>query len=436
MAMRQLHALLEAHTGDSLSEADVQDLLLRTTEILGEPPRTVHGDGDSVFFRWYLEDGRTARSAPGHTVLDLTVPTRFGPHESVTLRESDSATFLHLEDRDFEWSEEIDDLPHQWSIEIGDPLVGTWTPGGREVLTWDDFSTAFSRTMAQMPTVLAVTPPGWRPEDVGLIWHTHASPHYQAVALYAEPEHTHVEGLLRSEDLESHTWSIPRAMLEQGAIDLTDVVAGLAGGAGLDTMGQLAAPGFLFVHSLPPAPEGGPDAFQPSHASTETRAGIPREELLDLIEEFEPTPPREHPRHESEQAPPAPATSPEDAADLLARFLLADDLGEAIAQASRERSDEEDDEAFELTAGLTGRGTPYRTKLDLVAPGTDPAATADYSRALVTALLRTTGGRVRQSTVSTTGTRSLTVEGPQRALRVTQVGGELTATFAEVDLLL
>lgn len=265
----------QALSGSELSRADVIGFLLDAADLLGGPPLQMLGPG--IRFRWY-RGPRVIEIAPARRPYSVRVSS-FDRHEVV-----DTMEYLAFE----YWEPGLMDTPYLWSALLAEAPNGWWSPGRPEVRSWSQFEATVGRLLDQLPGDLALTPQPWierlpavGPRDewsnLAYLWNVDSPSFTGGVSLTATPEGVEVYSALPDRDLRI---LVPREMLDAGEVSMTDVVAGLTGGAGMTALRFFDTEAFDFA---PETPREWEELDPLEEAATDTREGISPEALQALI---------------------------------------------------------------------------------------------------------------------------------------------------------
>lgn len=438
--------LIENSPDRPLTDQDAQEFLNSIATAVGGKPQMVYGGYTINTFRWILTGDRIAPSYDdATTTLDIAVNFSIRRGVSITVNQFYAQSLMNrLEYREFEYAEDMRALPYLWSVPLDEPLPGWWGFLPFEILTWQDFDEVIRNTFGNLPAALAVMPEAWRPEDVGMIWYVHGSPEYQALGIKATAGYVYVFAMLRQEEPQEVYWDFPRSMVEEGKINLTDAIAGLAGGGGLNLFGQLTAPGFSFCQWTPLAPQEGPHAFQPTHATPEPRPGLTDPELRKMLAEYKPEPPQQpKPITDEYAAEPLHAVmSPHNTAEFLLHCLS--EGTDAIMQRYNAQAIGEkrfDQQAYVLSNGMVMKKSTHTTSVHLTDTErpADSTYVARYRDELITALTdMSNGSLVLRSIVTSLDqlVRKTVFEGPENSIEIKIVRGSVRAHIGELFLLM
>ena len=256
-----------------LTEKDIHAVLLDTAKFLGEKPIEMYGPG--IRFRWLI----------GDRIIEMRVGMRGGQH-SLTVRSFDRKLIMDTYEYSSlnQWMPDLCPPLHLWSALLSPAPNGWWWPGYPVITTWDFFEITIGRMLQQLPTDIALTPPTWR---VGLayLWNIGAGPSgFGGVSVSGERD-----GIGIDIGAVGITLLIPRAHLDAGLMNMTDVIAGMAPGHLLSGVEHFGVEGF---DSCPVTP-----GYNDPQATGVPRPGITLDELRAIIAtEVQPATPSPLPR--------------------------------------------------------------------------------------------------------------------------------------------
>ena len=243
-----------------LTEKDIHAFLLDTAKFLGGKPIEMYGPG--IRFRWLI----------GNRIIEIRTGTR-GSRRTLTVRSFDRKLIMDTYEYSSlnQWMPDLCPPLHLWSALLGPaPKNGWWWPGYPVITTWDFFEITIGRMLQQLPTDIALTPPTWR---VGLayLWNIGAAPSgFGGVSVSGERD-----GIGIDIGAVGITLLIPRAHLDAGLVNMTDVIAGMAPGHLLSGVGHFGVEGF---DSCPVTP-----GYDNPQATGVPRPGITLDELRAII---------------------------------------------------------------------------------------------------------------------------------------------------------
>lgn len=270
---------VEALFGVELSQVDVHRFLEGAAEVLGSTPLQMIGPG--VGFRWFR----------GGRVVEVRSERRpLAQGYSVRVRSFDRREVVDgLERLAFErWDPRVGGLPYLWSVRLAQAPSGWWWPGNLEVRSWTQFAATIGPLLDRLPADLALTPPRWREalpalrswEERGrlaYLWSVSSRSAVGGVCVAASPEGIEISGELAGSAVDI---LVPRSLLDSGEVSMTDVLAGLTGGAGLTALSLFEVEGF---DVCPVTPTGWEGLDPVETAATEAREGIDLAVLNALI---------------------------------------------------------------------------------------------------------------------------------------------------------
>ena len=242
-----------------LTEKDIHAFLLDTAKFLGEKPIEMYGPG--IRFRWLI----------GDRIIEMRVGMRGGQH-SLTVRSFDRKLIMDTYEYSSlnQWMPDLCPPLHLWSALLSPAPNAWWWPGYPVITTWDFFEITIGRMLQQLPTDIALTPPTWR---VGLayLWNIGAAPSgFGGVSVSGERD-----GIGIYIGAVEITLLIPRAHLDAGLVNVTDVIAGMAPGHLLSGVEHFGVEGF---DSCPVTP-----GYDNPQATGVPRPGITLDELRAII---------------------------------------------------------------------------------------------------------------------------------------------------------
>ena len=256
-----------------LTEKDIHAFLLDTAKFLGGKPIEMYGPG--IRFRWLI----------GDRIIEMRVGMRGGQH-LFTVRSFDRKLIMDTYEYSSlnQWMPDLCPPLHLWSALLSPAPNAWWWPGYPVITTWDFFEITIGRMLQQLPTDIALTPPTWR---VGLayLWNIGAAPSgFGGVSVSGERD-----GIGIYIGAVEITLLIPRAHLDAGLVNVTDVIAGMAPGHLLSGVEHFGVEGF---DSCPVTP-----GYDDPQATGVPRPGITLDELRAIIAtEVPPTTPSPLPR--------------------------------------------------------------------------------------------------------------------------------------------
>jgi hypothetical protein len=169
-----------------------------------------------------------------------------------------------------QWMPDLCPPLHLWSALLSPAPNAWWWPGYPVITTWDFFEITIGRMLQQLPTDIALTPPTWR---VGLayLWNIGAAPSgFGGVSVSGERD-----GIGIYIGAVEITLLIPRAHLDAGLVNVTDVIAGMAPNHLLSGVEHFGVEGF---DSCPVTP-----GYDDPQATGVPRPGITLDELRAII---------------------------------------------------------------------------------------------------------------------------------------------------------
>ena len=242
-----------------LTEKDIHAFLLDTAKFLGGKPIEMYGPG--IRFRWLI----------GDRIIEIRTGTR-GGRRTLTVRSFDRKLIMDTYEYSSlnQWMPDLCPPLHLWSALLSPAPNGWWWPGYPVITTWDFFEITIGRMLQQLPTDIALTPPTWR---VGLayLWNIGAAPSgFGGVSVSGERD-----GIGIYIGAVEITLLIPRAHLDAGLVNMTDVIAGMAPNHLLSEVGHFGVEGF---DSCPVTP-----GYDDPQATGVPRPGITLDELRAII---------------------------------------------------------------------------------------------------------------------------------------------------------
>ena len=248
----------------SLTETGVHHFLLGAATLLDSPPHEMLGPG--IRFRWYVDERVIEVGAAAN-------PSTGGC--SVTVSSFDRAPVIDSREHGA-FKTPGSGLPYQWLLVL-DGRARDWLPYTPVITTWNDLDDTVGDLLNTLPTDIALTPPTWR-RPLAYRWTMGPQAPWAQVAFTGEPEGVRVTTTSHAGD--KSDLLVPRALLERGEVSMTDVIAGMAGGAAVSEMDLIGTEGILTQPSRSDGAPGGPPAGSP--VST-PRTGMSLEELRQRI---------------------------------------------------------------------------------------------------------------------------------------------------------
>ncbi|WP_314719550.1 hypothetical protein [uncultured Actinomyces sp.] len=250
----------------SLTEAGVHHFLLGAAALLDSPPHEMLGPG--IRFRWYVDERVIEVGAAAN-------PSTGGC--SVTVSSFDRAPVIDSREHGaFKLWTPGSGLPYQWLLVL-DGRARDWLPYTPVITTWNDLDDTVGDLLNTLPTDIALTPPTWR-RPLAYRWTMGPQAPWAQVAFTGEPEGVRVTTTSHAGD--KSDLLVPRTLLERGEVSMTDVIAGMAGGAAVSEMDLIGTEGILTRPSRGDGAPGDPPAGSP--VST-PRTGMSLEELRQRI---------------------------------------------------------------------------------------------------------------------------------------------------------
>lgn len=267
--------------GADLTESRVHHLLLDIAALLGSGPREVIGPGPEAI--WIVGDRRI-----------IVSPSRFRGALRIWVGSEDAAAVDDEHYRAFKYAMSLDELPYLWSLSVAGGAA--WFPGDPIALTWREFFAAFHAGMDTMPGALALLPPAWLPSGpvVSSRWNL-GGPRVGGLEVVVTTAGTALDAFF-SDGTELNL-TIPRALLDSGAISVPAIMAGLTDGSydQLEFVDQEIA-GLGTFPTAPGGPTDVPDTGPP-----------PRTQSIEEVQALLAA----HAADNAPSAPPAPAPQPE-----------------------------------------------------------------------------------------------------------------------------
>lgn len=269
-----------------LSEADVHRFLLDAAQLLGSPPREIVGP--SVRFVWILGE-RAVEIMPhppwpriAERTCRLTVRS-YGVSQVID----------YFDHQQFEYWEPGDPLPFAWWLAPDDERPYS-TPSSPFIKRWKDLDNLIGRTLNELPSDIAMTPPAWR-QELGYRLTMSEDSAWRTVSLTGAPEGIRIHARSRCGSTEDIL--VPRLLLDWRAVSMTGVIAGLAGGCNMADLDLVGSDGMLpdLNHSDRPLRDPDDDVDD-DRGRDRAPAGITLEELRALIAQGAPEAKRPAPR--------------------------------------------------------------------------------------------------------------------------------------------
>lgn len=256
-----------------LTEEDCQQFLRDVEKLLVSPPVRMIGPGCA--FRWLV----------GSKMVEIWVRKR-GVGCAIQI---DARVFAYLEAARHEnamldRASQYGGAPYWWrkditELELSIPSEWQWAPPNYVVNDWCEFEISVGATLQELPTNIAVTPPEWLkplkllgssvPRDVVFqyVWNMPEDSLWRRVVFSASARGITVTGCgVTGEVL---YLDIPRRYLENKEVDITRVVAGIAGGqAAVDELQFFRAYGFDGLYPITPRHVSGKARAIPSKVTS------------------------------------------------------------------------------------------------------------------------------------------------------------------------
>ena len=242
-----------------LTEKDIHAFLLDTAKFLGGKPIEMYGPG--IRFRWLI----------GDRIIEIRTGTR-GGRRTLTVRSFDRKLIMDTYEYSSlnQWMPDLCPPLHLWSALLSPAPNAWWWPGYPVITTWDFFEITIGRMLQQLPTDIALTPPTWR-GGLAYLWNIGAAPSgFGGVSVSGERDGIGID--IGAVEI---TLLIPRAHLDAGLVNVTDVIAGMAPGHLLSGVEHFGVEGF---DSCPVTP-----GYDDPQATGVPRPGITLDELRAII---------------------------------------------------------------------------------------------------------------------------------------------------------